>query len=1221
MLRLSMVRLLMALLLASVCASGAAAENEPAASQPSSLADVADQVEAACKASDTKKLATLAAADNPDPWLVADLLEARGKKDEALRFAKAAPRIDVEALPTYLVRDGADAAADARKRLAAVRGLEPDEVVTSLAKGLPTTATVPAVRLHRARGLALHAKGAFKGAAVAHGAAVELATKIGWWAEAADLLYHRGRAFESARDFDSMITVNRARLELETKLESKAGMGRAHFGLGVAHAWQRNAPQMRTHLHRAAQLAQDASDFEYVAKGLAMSAAASSARGHEKSALDASFAASRALESIDCHGLPARLQPDRGRLATGRAQALLTCSSMAYRLNDRPTAEAYAKKAAAVAKDSNDPKLQYFVRGLRALFEGGRLQNAGEHLQALYEFERARDLFARLGDVVQEADARRRIAERRVALGDLAEALKGLEAAQVVLAKARVRTQLLHVHVELARVLVRLGRLRDAGTQLQVVDGLLKHVQDEDAEFQVVAIRAQRASASGAVGRAIELVKAGVLKARSRKFDGVVGTLLVDQARFEGAAGQVDAALVTVGSAIERLEADDNKAALRRARMLRASLLARSGDLEPAYAEFKAQLAEAQEAGNLADTASLLTRMGNVRTVQGRYRDAIPLRRKALGILLALGSEEQGYETRIQLGRDRSFAGDKDDGIDEIQRAYDDMQRDDDEHTPVMSPRLLAWAELALAETHLHAGNYKEAAKYAGLGFKTSTSLGLDLGAGEAAVAGEAWEALPRIGAEACFRLKDFEGVYNFAEAGRAQKLLAAMGGRKALREASVPKELLRKEEAARSAEALAYAQYREARRKGKGLPTLRPLKAVLAKAQSDLSDVVTSIQRSENSQAELVYPGPVKLAVIKEELADDQALVIYTDIAGVKTVAFVITKNENPTILDIGTMAEVEKAVGELLGDHEEPVLPGGVKAARAMLAGKLGLKKNIKHVLISPNAAMAYVPFALMDTTRDMVHVPSGTVFATLREMQVKRIQDKVVGAKVLAMGDPDYRIAGSTERVYKGALTRGARGGQMPQLPETAVEVNSIAKKARGDTVLLAKNATETNFWKELKKRKRWRSIHFACHGLVDPDDATRCSVELTADSENDGSILALDIFNRDVQTDLVVLSGCETGKGRILKGEGVVGLARAFMQAGAPRVIASLWRVNDEATQALMTEFYRLWNPKDRSQAVPTATALRKAQLFVRDHPNGKWKDPRFWAAWMLWGLPD
>ena len=119
---------------------------------------------------------------------------------------------------------------------------------------------------------------------------------------------------------------------------------------------------------------------------------------------------------------------------------------------------------------------------------------------------------------------------------------------------------------------------------------------------------------------------------------------------------------------------------------------------------------------------------------------------------------------------------------------------------------------------------------------------------------------------------------------------------------------------------------------------------------------------------------------------------------------------------------------------------------------------------------------------------------------------------------------------------------------------------------------------------------------------------------------------------LRTDLTVLSACQTGRGKFVRGEGIMSLARSFMFAGAGRVIASMWDVDDDATAYLMKEFYREWNA-----GRGTAQALRLAQQAVRDHvvkqtieEPGKpaattverpWSDPKYWAAWVLWGLAD
>ena len=135
-------------------------------------------------------------------------------------------------------------------------------------------------------------------------------------------------------------------------------------------------------------------------------------------------------------------------------------------------------------------------------------------------------------------------------------------------------------------------------------------------------------------------------------------------------------------------------------------------------------------------------------------------------------------------------------------------------------------------------------------------------------------------------------------------------------------------------------------------------------------------------------------------------------------------------------------------------------------------------------------------------------------------------------------------------------------------------------------------------------------------MDPERPTLSSLALTPMGEEDGFLTALEVLRMEIPADLAVLSACETGRGAERAGEGLVGLSSAFLHAGTDRVLASLWKVDDRATYALMKRFYELWNGEDARGA---AHALREAQAFVAADP--RWRSPRFWAAWVLWGLPD
>ena len=119
--------------------------------------------------------------------------------------------------------------------------------------------------------------------------------------------------------------------------------------------------------------------------------------------------------------------------------------------------------------------------------------------------------------------------------------------------------------------------------------------------------------------------------------------------------------------------------------------------------------------------------------------------------------------------------------------------------------------------------------------------------------------------------------------------------------------------------------------------------------------------------------------------------------------------------------------------------------------------------------------------------------------------------------------------------------------------------------------------------------------------------------------DGILTALDASRLDLDgVDLVLLSACETARGRVEAGEGVVGLVQAFRLAGARQVVGSLWQVDDEATRALMSRFYEIWKPA-RADGADLVTALERAQAHVRAQP--RWRHPHYWAAWVSWGLPD
>jgi CHAT domain-containing protein len=147
-------------------------------------------------------------------------------------------------------------------------------------------------------------------------------------------------------------------------------------------------------------------------------------------------------------------------------------------------------------------------------------------------------------------------------------------------------------------------------------------------------------------------------------------------------------------------------------------------------------------------------------------------------------------------------------------------------------------------------------------------------------------------------------------------------------------------------------------------------------------------------------------------------------------------------------------------------------------------------------------------------------------------------------------------------------------------------------------------------------RYRIVHFASHALLDARHPELSGIVLSlvdrAGQPIPGFLQAHELYNLRLSAELVVLSGCQTALGKEVRGEGLVGMARAFMYAGAPRVLASLWRVPDLATAELMRRFYR---GLLRDHLAPAA-ALRAAQASMAR--SGPWSDPNAWAGFVLLG---
>jgi tetratricopeptide (TPR) repeat protein len=258
------------------------------------------------------------------------------------------------------------------------------------------------------------------------------------------------------------------------------------------------------------------------------------------------------------------------------------------------------------------------------------------------------------------------------------------------------------------------------------------------------------------------------------------------------------------------------------------------------------------------------------------------------------------------------------------------------------------------------------------------------------------------------------------------------------------------------------------------------------------------------------------------------------------------------------------------------------------------------------------------------EIVHLPSASALAVLR----RDVAGREPAAKAVAvLADPVF--SADDARIKTGAKTQ--TGEAAP--PELTRSINDVRGELR--RLLLTRDEAEailsvtprTDGFGALDFRanratatgeelSRYRIVHFATHGLLNSEHPELSGVVLSLVDERgrqqDGFLRLHEIFNLRLPAELVVLSACQTGLGKEVKGEGLVGLTRGFMYAGAARVVASLWQVNDAATAELMKQFYR----RMLKDGMRPAAALRAAQIEMWKKPQ--WQSPFYWGGFVLQG---
>jgi len=426
---------------------------------------------------------------------------------------------------------------------------------------------------------------------------------------------------------------------------------------------------------------------------------------------------------------------------------------------------------------------------------------------------------------------------------------------------------------------------------------------------------------------------------------------------------------------------------------------------------------------------------------------------------------------------------------------------------------------------------------------------------------------------ELLVRLGRHDEAFQFAERGKSRALVELLASRDS-GDASVLQTLQRPE-----IEALDRAE------RERLLAGTNPDKA--GQARGLRLKQLAELKTAHPKVAGLVTVEAPDLADLKQRLGPDETLLEYYG-AGDNLFGFVVTREAiQARQLDA---KELEGTIGQFRTALSNPDDPNANALARALYVRLIAPLARLKQgrLTLVPHGALHYLPFSALQSEhgplieRHALRIlPAASVLPYLNG-------PGAAGRELLALGNPDL-------------------GDSQLDLPGAEAEAKAIGQLYEQAEIVLREAASETRLKQQGGK---YRRLHLASHGVFDPDQPLKSGLLLAQDDENDGTLTVGELYDLKLNADLVTLSACETGLGRVRSGDDVVGFSRGLLFAGASSIVATLWKVDDQATSALMQAFYKGLRTHDKAEA------LRLAQLETRRaYPH-----PYYWAAFQLTGAP-
>lgn len=455
-------------------------------------------------------------------------------------------------------------------------------------------------------------------------------------------------------------------------------------------------------------------------------------------------------------------------------------------------------------------------------------------------------------------------------------------------------------------------------------------------------------------------------------------------------------------------------------------------------------------------------------------------------------------------------------------------------------------------------------------------------------------------------------------------------------------------------------------------------VEAEIRRLTREYEEVQARIREQSPLYATLTQPRLLSLDVIQKELHDDTILLEYA-LGPEKSYLWAITASdftayELPareeieraardvyTLLAAGQADDGPPEECQSCQSDSDQEYARKATALSAMLLGQVASRLGERRLLIVPDGSLQYIPFEALPlpapgaaepgagvtqggpaldppvplvVRHEVVSLPSASLLAVIRQGAARRRRAEkivtVLADPVFENDDPRVRRAATTHVLggtdVKAALRNTFRGGagsvgasRIPRLLSTRDEAERIVSLTPSGQGALATDFAASRSAALDEHLGQFQIVHFATHGVVNHEHPELSGIILSMVNEQGGpenGVLQLhDIYHLNLSAELVVLSACDTGLGKDVRGEGLVGLTRGFLYAGARSVVASLWKVEDSATAELMGHFYR----EMLVEGASPAAALRAAKVAM--WRQRRWSAPRYWAAFVLQGDPE